>query len=131
MTPEIEKKVATLEGRMDSMKENHVELKEMLLEMRKESRDLPVQIGRQVKRAIKLCRANPPEAATPLVHVPVRDQAKKDDEFFDASKAWNKAIVTLILIIGTVVSLWANKILNSDKPEPGKSEKLPAITQEK
>ena len=124
MSPEIEKKVATLEGRMDSMKENHAELKEVLLEIRKETKELPELIGRQVRRSIRRsirrCRANPPE----LSMAEKRDEATKENDIFDLTKTWNKALVTLVLIITTVITLWANQWIGAAKESqpPAKAE---------
>lgn len=111
MSPEIESRVARLEERMSTMKDGHAELKAILTEMKVANQELPHAIGRQIRRAIVRCRANPPE----LSPSEKRDEALKENDTFDIAKTWNKALVTLVLVITTVITLWANQYLGGSK----------------
>lgn len=82
---------------MQSMKENHSELKQILEEMRTESKNLPATIGREIRRAIRRCRKRPPEVMA----------KPESDEDKTLVRTWHRTAITALVVLIGVVIVWA------------------------
>ena len=94
MSPDLESRIARIEERTGTLKESHAELKGILAEMREENKDLPRTISREIRKAIRKCRGNPPKT----------ESSKKPDTGMWAT--WNKAIVTGLVLLLSAAAAW-------------------------